>query len=37
MSAMTLVRASGWRLNIAAERKDEVRILDIFGGAASVQ
>jgi hypothetical protein len=40
MSAMTLVQSTrrGGGSNIpAAERKDEVRILDIFGGAASVR
>jgi hypothetical protein len=40
MSAMTLVQSTrrGGGSNIpAAERKDEVRILDIFGGAASAR
>jgi hypothetical protein len=40
MSAMTLVQSTrrGGGSNIpAAERKDEVRILDIFGGAASAK
>jgi hypothetical protein len=40
MSAMTLVQSTrrGGGSNIpAGERKDEVRILDIFGGAASVR
>jgi hypothetical protein len=40
MSAMTLVQSTrrGGGSNIpAAERRDEVRILDIFGGAASVR
>jgi hypothetical protein len=40
MSAMTLVQGTrrGGGSNIpAAERKDEVRILDIFGGAASAR
>ena len=40
MSAMTLVQSTrrGGGSNVpAAERKDEVRILDIFGGAASAR